>query len=349
MKPIYLIFCLFFAALSFVTVYQFRRNALGVFTFIYLVVIFMTLSLLSLEPSIVTRFLDLIGLKYTSSFLVVALTFLFSAYLFYQIGVNAGLSRESIVLFEHLSILTSRDDHNPVEKRNDILIKIAAYDEAQTIGRVLESMPENVDVLVIDDASRDDTADVARKHGAFVISHLKNMGQGIGDIAGFLWAVPREYTYIIEMDADGQHDPSSIPDFISALDRDSNVDIVVGSRVLGHQSGEVDFLRKFFLPWYTMLINKASGYQLTDALSGFKAYRNSSLKNNIQKYLPLIETEYIAAELYIKFGRSQLRPAEIPIHIGPRAYGKSRKGTIRYGVAVAWIVIRTLLSGAHIK
>jgi hypothetical protein len=349
MKPIYIIFCLFFVTLTFVAAYQFKRNAFGIFTFVYLSAIFIALSLLSLDPSIVTNFLDLIGLKYTSSFLVVVLIFLFSAYLFYQIGVNTRLNGESVTLFEYLSIFHSQYNDHLVERKNDVLVKIAAYNEEESIGKVLDAMPGNVDVLVIDDASRDNTAEIARQHGAAVIHHLKNMGQGIADITGFLWAVPKGYKYIIEMDADGQHDPSSIPDFIAALENDTGADIVVGSRVLGQQSGDVDFLRKFFLPWYTMMINRASGYHLTDALSGYKAYRCSSLKNNIRLYLPLLETEYIAAELYIKFGRSHMNIVEIPVHIKPRAYGKSHKGSIRYGVAIAWIIFRTLLTGAHIK
>lgn len=349
MKPIYIIFFLFFAGLAGITAYQFRRNAFGVLTFSYLIATFTVLSLLSLQPDVVTRFLDLIGLKYTSSFLIVVLVFLFSGYLFYQIGVNARMNRESITSFQYLSVLYSRQDSTADESANEILVKMAAYNEAQSIGAVLDAMPVYVDVLVIDDASRDATAELARSRGAHVIRHLKNMGQGVADITGFLWAAHRNYKYVIEMDADGQHDPASIPDFIAALERDPAVDIVVGSRILGRQSGDVEFLRKVFLPWYTRMINKASGYHLTDALCGYKAFRFASLKDSIRLYLPLLETEYVAAELYIKFGRSNLGIAEIPIHVKPRSHGKSRKGSLRYGVAVAWIIVRTLLSRTHAR
>jgi len=349
MKPIYIIFCVFFATLLLVTLYQFRRNAIGLFTFAYLAAIFTGLSVLSLDPEIVTGLLDLIGLKYTASFLIVVLIFLFTGYVFFQIGLNTRLTQESGALFQYVSILHSDLAHPPPVRRNEVLVKMAAYDEAESIGSVIDAVPDGIDVLVIDDASRDDTAAEARRHGAFVIRHMKNMGQGIADITGFLWALPRGYRYVIEMDADGQHDPSSIPEFVKVLDEQPDVDIVVGSRVLGRQSGDVDYLRKVFLPWYTEMINRASGYRLTDALSGYKAYRCSSLANRLQDFLPLLETQYIAAELYIKFSRARLRVAEIPIHIRQRTHGRSRKGTIRYGIAVAWIVVRTILAGAKVK
>jgi len=230
------------------------------------------------------------------------------------------------------------------QKNSHILVKMAAYNEQKNIGDVLERISKAYDVLVVDDCSTDQTAKVAGEFGAMVVRHDKNMGQGIGDLTGFRVALDMDYEYIVEMDADGQHDPEEIPKFIKKIEDDPTLDIVVGSRILGSQEGPVNILRATFLPTYTRLICRASGYDLTDVLCGFKAYRTTSLKLVPHVLEKPLETQYIAAELYIRFGRAGLNIGEIAVNIKERKHGKSHKGTLRYGIAVAWIILRALVA-----
>lgn len=290
--------------------------------------------------------MDLIDMKERTNFIVVVITFFLSSFIFYQWRTNANFKRDFISLYQKMIIFdfhyNAKYAKTAPEKR-DVLVKIAAYNEEDNIGEVLAKMPKNVDVLVIDDGSTDNTAKVAQRQGALVARHYKNMGQGIAAITGFIIAFNREYKFIVEMDADGQHDPSDIPLFINFLNNNPDVDIVVGSRILGGQDSNACKIRTRFLPVYTKMINWATGYSLTDGLCGFKAYRASSLMKHPVVFQDLIESEYIVAEMYIRFAKAGLKVADIPIYVSQRKYGNSRKGTFRYGIAVAWIIIMALL------
>jgi glycosyltransferase involved in cell wall biosynthesis len=293
--------------------------------------------------------MGVLGMTERSNFLVVILLIITPTFIAGQFNTNNKLTREvnklaQVVGIQRFFIENLLGGVSGYQKRSNVIVKMAAFDEEKNIGMVLEQMPDNVDVLVIDDASDDQTARIASTHGAMVIRHEKNMGQGIGDLTGFRLAFDMGYEYIVEMDADGQHNPKEIPLFIKTLQDNSELDIVVGSRVLGCQSGEVCNMRKTFLPVYTRIINWASGYDLTDAMCGFKAYRSASLLKVSHVLDEPLETEYIAAELYVRFGLAGLRVGEIPVYIKPREHGKSHKGTLRYGFAVAWVILRSWLN-----
>lgn len=97
----------------------------------------------------------------------------------------------------------------------DTLIIIPAYNEQEQIGALLDALAapeiaEIADVLVMNDASSDQTSRIAREHGANVVSHVYNLGYGGGLQVGYKYAVRRNYKYVIQMDADGQHDPCNV-------------------------------------------------------------------------------------------------------------------------------------------
>jgi len=349
MRLIYILISSFFLLLSIIAYYNYRRKRLGLRDATIWIGAFLVLSVSSLSPGLVDLAIGMFGLKLKVNFLVFVLCVVTSAFIFFQLSTNNKLDRELSQLTQSLGIqrffVQSLIAHGAgMEKKKNVLVKMAAYNEGKNIGRVLERMPGNVDILVVDDCSSDETEQIASKYGAMVVRHEKNMGQGIGDLTGFRVAFELGYDYIIEMDADGQHDPGEIPVFIEALQENPEVDIVVGSRILGSQKGQVCNVRRTFLPLYTRVINSASGYELTDAMCGYKAYRASSLLKDPHVLEELLETEYIAAELYIRFGRAGLKVKEIPVHIKERKYGKSHKGMFRYGFAVAWVVLRALLN-----
>jgi glycosyltransferase involved in cell wall biosynthesis len=116
----------------------------------------------------------------------------------------------------------------PVD-RGDILALIPAYNEAGHITAVVAGARQHLPVLVVDDGSRDATAALAQAAGAAVVSHRSNAGKGAALILGFRWAIEHDYTALITLDADGQHDPAEIPAFLQAY-RAEACDLIIGER-----------------------------------------------------------------------------------------------------------------------
>ena len=111
-------------------------------------------------------------------------------------------------------------------------VVLPAYNEAEHIAAVIEKIREYaVDVVVIDDGSSDNTAEVSRAAGAEVIVHPKNAGKGAALETGFEHVMKHaSYEALITMDADGQHDPADIPRFIDVFER-TNISVLVGNRM----------------------------------------------------------------------------------------------------------------------
>jgi glycosyltransferase involved in cell wall biosynthesis len=302
---------------------------------------------LSIAPDLVDIAAGILGLKLRANFLLIILTIVTLSFIFIQFNANDRLKRELNLLAQELGIqrLYARSSllNTSGDKRSSVLVKMAAFNEERNIRDVLLRMPPDVDVLVVDDGSTDSTGKIAHECGAIVVRHEFNMGQGIGDLTGFRIALELGYDVIVEMDADGQHDPAKIREFLDHLEANPDLDIVVGSRTTAGAAKGMDRVRRNFLPLYTRVINWASGYALTDAMCGYKAYRVASLLKHPEILREMLETEYIAAEMYIRFGSAGLKVGEIPIEGLSRRHGKSHKGTFRYGFAVAWVIIRSLL------
>lgn len=166
------------------------------------------------------------------------------------------------------------------EKKKEVLIIIPAYNEENTIGDLLETLKqpeiaEIADVLVMNDASRDKTAKVVRSHGYEVVTHVFNLGYGSGLQVGYKYAVRRGYQYVIQMDADGQHDVSNVLKLYEALttpEEDGTVpDIVLGSRfVPGSISFPVSFLKKVAFVLFRWLIKQGTGKKIMDPTTGLQ-------------------------------------------------------------------------------
>jgi hypothetical protein len=223
-----------------------------------------------------------------------------------------------------------------------VAILITVFNEEKNIGDLLNEINGPFDVFVVDDGSSDNTVAIARAGGADVIRLPLNLGQGAATIAGYKLLIEKAYDIIIKMDGDGQHDPRQIPLLLDKLN-ESDFDIVVGSRILGANYDNAPFFRRTFLPVFTGIINILSGYHLTDAMSGFRAFRVSALKNVLDILDNLIEPQYIASEMFIRFAKAGLSVTEVPIIMRDRKSGSSYKGLVRYGWGVIRAIIRTLI------
>ncbi len=114
-----------------------------------------------------------------------------------------------------------------------LLALIPAYNEAQRIGPVVTGVLAYLPVLVVDDGSRDDTAQVAETAGATVLRQVPNQGKGAALRAGMRWALEAGYAAVVTLDADGQHDPAELPTFLEKFAA-SAADLIIGSRNFEH-------------------------------------------------------------------------------------------------------------------
>ena len=126
-------------------------------------------------------------------------------------------------------------------RQKEVLLIIPAYNEEKNIEKVMKQLAQPeiadiVDVLVMNDASSDNTNWLAKEYGCAVVTHVFNLGYGSGLQLGYKYAIRRGYSYVIQMDADGQHDVCNIPKIYQRLkekdDDGRTPDIVLGSRFM---------------------------------------------------------------------------------------------------------------------
>ena len=149
------------------------------------------------------------------------------------------------------------------------LIIIPAYNEGRHIGSVAAACMKYGPVLVVNDGSRDNTADEASGSGAQVLSQ-ENMGKGAALRTGFSWGLERGYTSFITLDADGQHDPAEIPLFL-ACDRES---LVIGAR----RCREMPFPRNLSNAFGRWLMEMTFKQKIQDNQSGYRRIPESLAK-----------------------------------------------------------------------
>ena len=229
-----------------------------------------------------------------------------------------------------------------------LTVVIPAYNEEKNIGYVINTVKQYTnEVIVVDDGSRDLTFERAKSAGAdIVLRHIVNMGKGMAMNTGFEAALARDAGIVVFIDADGQHDPLEIPKFIKRME-ETGADIVVGSRILGSNHPNAPYFRKTFLPHFTAAINTLTGYRMTDSMCGFRAFNTDSLRRVEPLLNSMLEPEYLAAEMFIRFAKAGLRVEEVPVNLQDRLSGQSYKGFIRYGFGVLKAIIRTLFDRGH--
>ncbi len=224
-----------------------------------------------------------------------------------------------------------------------IFATVPAYNEEDSIGAVIRRIPEDIITFVVDDGSTDNTTERAKQEGARVIIHPYNMGQGTALITGMKAALQRDADVIIQLDSDGQHNPEEIPKLLEELNS-GPAEIVVGSRILGSSYDDQPLLRRTFLPVFSDIIARCCGYELTDAMSGFRAFDADALKRVSGLIDAILEPRYMTAELYIRLARGGLTLREVPIQMKNRKSGKSYKGVLRFGWGITQTILKAMFN-----
>lgn len=217
-----------------------------------------------------------------------------------------------------------------------ISVIVPAYNEAKAIGGVLQSildLPLNIELIVVDDGSTDDTAEVARAHGARVIRHPTNRGNGAAVRTGIRNA---HGDIIVFMDADGQHNPQ---DILRLTDEMESYDMVVGARPWN--SGM--WHRNIANAIYKAFASYITGFHVKDLTSGFRAIR-ASLAKSLCYLLP--NTYSYPTTMTLAVAKAGYGIKYIPIEVRKRAAGSSKISLVSDGMRFFVIMakITTLFS-----
>lgn len=224
------------------------------------------------------------------------------------------------------------------------LVIVPTYNERDNIERLVEAVLEQDDrmeVLVVDDGSPDGTGEIVDRLAAndsrvHAMHRASKLGLGTAYLAGFAWALERDYEFVFEMDADFSHDPTHLPQFLEAI---QNADLVLGSR---YRNGRVTVVNwpmgRLMLSYCANIYARTvTGLQLFDGTGGFKCFRRKVLEaidlNDVRSngYAFQIEMSFRAF-------RKGFRLVEIPIVFVDRTEGESKmsKQIVREAVWMVW-------------
>jgi glycosyltransferase involved in cell wall biosynthesis len=215
---------------------------------------------------------------------------------------------------------------------------LAALDEAATIGEVIRRCLVYVDeVVVVDDGSRDGTAQVAAAAGARVLRNGRNLGKGAalrraaGEARGDV---------LVTLDADGQDDPADIPGLLAAIE--AGADLVIGSRFRGgFAPGAITPVNRLGNLALTAMLNLLYGVRLSDTQAGFRAIRRT-----LWQRLPLAAARYeVETEVLVRALQARARVVEVPVARRARAHGRSALHGLRDGGRILACMLRLRLGG----
>jgi hypothetical protein len=251
-------------------------------------------------------------------------------------------ARELSAVLEGLAWEEFRQTGLPERFRGKIAVVVPAYNEADNLGYVLDRVPEEVcgretAVLVVDDGSRDGTAEVATAHGAAVARHVINRGGGAALRTGYRLMADAEAEIVVTLDADGQHLPSEMERLVGPV-LDGEVDVAHGSRVLG-RSDRNHFARELGIVFFNRLVSFITRTHVTDCSNGYRAVRASVLPQ-----LVLRQEQFHTSEFMIEAIKRGVPAKEVPVTVEQRLHGHSKKpAVIRYGLGFANAIVRTWL------
>lgn len=224
------------------------------------------------------------------------------------------------------------------------LVIVPTYNERENVAKIIDavlSQDPRLSVLIVDDGSPDGTGAIvdgiaATNDRVHALHRAKKMGLGTAYLAGFKWALARDYAYVFEMDADFSHDPAHLPQFLEAI---QDADLVLGSR---YRNGKVTVVNwpisRLMLSYSANIYARmVTGLQLYDATGGFKCFRRQVLETID---LDDVRSNGYAFQIEVSFRalRKGFRIVEIPIVFTDRTEGESKmsKRIVREAIWMVW-------------
>ena len=205
---------------------------------------------------------------------------------------------------------------------SDYLVYVPVFNEENTIAGVIQNIREflgEVDILIVDDASLDSSAVIARDLGAIVISHAFNIGVGGALSSAIEFALQGNYQGLIQLDGDGQHQLDH--KFVANLTRKGDVSLVIGNRFHAASEYRISRTRKFAIDVLRYIIRKRLKLDLHDPTSGFRYFHRSALEALRDK----VKFEYLQdTVLVIKLlAETGFSIEEVDSNFSSRSYGES--------------------------
>jgi len=233
-----------------------------------------------------------------------------------------------------------------MNKSGRILLIIPAYNEEKGIPGVIQGIrryASGAEILVVDDGSTDQTRGVSLEAGVRVVSHPFNLGYGSALQTGYQYALIKGYETILQMDGDGQHDPSFILDLLAVVQRDE-ADIAIGSRFLepkgigsGGHSYRAPFMRRAGMKLFGTITSLIIRQKITDPTSGYQAMNGKVLEWVSSDQFPC---DYPDADVIIMLHRSGFRIREVPV----RMFENRDKKSMHSGLKPVYYIFKMFLS-----
>jgi glycosyltransferase involved in cell wall biosynthesis len=224
-----------------------------------------------------------------------------------------------------------------VSDRRRVLL-IPAWNEARHLAAVIaraRAAAPGFEIVVVDDGSDDATGEVARGAGARVLRHAVNLGYGAALQTGYKLALREGAELLVQMDADGQHDPKDVPALAAPVLRGER-DVVIGSRFLGRGDYEMGALRgagRRLFGW----LGSRLGLDVTDPTSGFQALSPRALALYARDFFP---SDFPDVDVLVAAHRSGLSIGEVAVEMAPGV----RASSLHAGIAPLYYVYKMLLS-----
>lgn len=245
------------------------------------------------------------------------------------------------------------------EGGKELLIIIPAYNEEMNIGTFLDSLQEKgvadfADILVVDDGSADRTLQIVKEKGVHVVSHDFTLGYGSSLQTGYKYAVNNGYTYLVQMDADGQHDACNVERLYAGLqeadEKGELPDLVLGSRfVEGAESYKISGIRKMAQNMFKLAIRVAAGQVILDSTTGLQGLSRRAF--TFYSRFHCFDDMYPDANMILQMLLLGFRVREVPAVMHERKKGVSMHSGIKpffymfrmlFSILAVWVRIRLI-------
>jgi glycosyltransferase involved in cell wall biosynthesis len=223
-----------------------------------------------------------------------------------------------------------------------VLVVVPAYNEEESLGPTLRCIRRELPaarLVVISDCSTDRSADVARAEGAAVVELPCNLGYGGAVQTGFKYALANSFDFVVQMDADGQHDPRSAVALLDHVTRDE-VDVAIGSRFLGQHNYHIPMSRRLGMAVFGWLVTFVTGRHFSDPTSGFQAMNRAVLRFFARDNYP---SDFPDADTIILLVLAGFRVKEVPVLMRARTAGKSMHSNLKALYYVPKMILSILM------
>lgn len=220
-----------------------------------------------------------------------------------------------------------------------VLVIIPAYNEKDAIINTVKNLEENtknVDYIIINDCSKDNTLQICKENNFNVIDLPVNLGIGGAVQTGYKYAMKNGYDVAIQMDADGQHDPKYIHDLVAKIEEGN--DIVIGSRFIEKNGFQSTFTRRMGIKLFSFIIKLFTKQVVTDTTSGYRAVNRKVIEMFAKDY----PVDYPEPETNALLAKRKMKIEEIPMEMKKRDTGASSITPIKsiyYAIKVGLAVL----------